>query len=82
MSIDLLQSKMKKQGNALMLDLAVSPLLLPPGIIAESSDEFEACQNFAFRLLTELKGRVAAVRFRVLHTVCSARIKANHRITS
>lgn len=67
MSIDLLQSKMKKQGNALILDLAVSPLLLPPGIIAESSDEFEACQNFAFRLLTELKGRVAAVRFRVLH---------------
>lgn len=67
MSIDLLQSKMKKQGNTLMLDLAVSPLLLPPNVASESADEFEACQNFSLRLLTELKGRVAAVRFRVLH---------------
>lgn len=67
MSIDLLQSKMKKQGNTLMLDLAVSPLLLPSSVIAESSNEFEACQNYSIRLLTELKGRVAAVRFRVLH---------------
>lgn len=67
MSIDLLHSKMKKQGNTLMVDLSVDPASLPASVLENAADSYDACQSFCTQLLAGLKGKAAAVRFRVIH---------------
>lgn len=65
MSIDALQTKMKKRGSALMVDLAVAPDSLPPHFHENYGDG--ACLEYCKQLLQCLKGKVPAVRFSLLH---------------
>lgn len=69
MSIDTLQSKIRRQENALMVDFSVDPALLPPVILEQHEDLCDAYKSFCDQLLTTLKGKVAAVRFSVIHFV-------------
>ncbi len=65
MSIDALQTKMKKQGSALVVDLSVTPDSIPPHFRTAYGDS--ACTEYCKQLLQCLKGKVPAVRFSLLH---------------
>lgn len=69
MSIDLLQTKMKKLNNALMVNFSVEPDLLPPDVLREHEDICDAYSDFGGRLLAGLKGEAAAVRFSIMYFV-------------
>lgn len=69
MSIDGLQTKMRKQGNNLMVDLAVEPERLPPQVLEAHENICDAYKDFCIQLLNGLKGKAAAVRFRLTHFV-------------
>lgn len=64
MSIDALQTKMKKHGSALMVDLSVTPDSIPPHFRTAYGDR--ACMEYCKQLLQCLKGKVPAVRFSLL----------------
>lgn len=64
MSIDALQAKIKKTDNALMVDFSLDPERLPP---AEGEQSLcDRYQDYCLRLLTGLRSKVPAVRFRLL----------------
>lgn len=65
MSIDALQTKMKKQGSALMVDLSVTSDSIPPHFRTVYGDC--ACMKYCKQLLQCLKGKAPAVRFSLLH---------------
>lgn len=65
MSIDALQTKMKKRCSALMVDLSVTPDSLPPHYRTTYGDC--ACVEYCKQLLQCLKGRIPAVRFNLTH---------------
>ncbi|MDY4754019.1 MAG: hypothetical protein SO355_01565 [Candidatus Faecousia sp.] len=67
MAIDLLQAKMKKLNNALMVDLSVEPESLPEEVLHAHQDSCDAYEDFCVRLLNGLKGSVAAVRFSLIY---------------
>lgn len=69
MSIDVLQTKMKKLGSALMVNFSVEPALLPKEVLAAHEDICDAYADFGRRLLTGLKGEAAAVRFSLMYFV-------------
>lgn len=69
MSIDGLQTKMRKQGNNLMVDLAVEPERLPPRVLEAHENICDAYKDFCIQLLNGLKGKATAVRFRLTHFV-------------
>lgn len=69
MSIDLLQGKMKKLTNALMVNFSVEPDLLPADVLGAHEDICDAYTDFAGQLLTGLKGEVPAVRFSLMYFV-------------
>ena len=69
MSVDGLQTKMRKQGNNLMVDLTLGPERLPTQVLEAHGDICDAYKDFCMRLLTGLKGKAAAVRFSLTHFV-------------
>lgn len=69
MAIDVLQTKMKKLNNALMVDLSVEPELLPEAVLRAHEDTCDAYEDFCAQLLNGLKGEAAAVRFNLLYYV-------------
>lgn len=69
MSVDGLQTKMRKQGNNLMVDFTLRPERLPPQMLEAHGDICDAYKDFCMRLLTGLKGKAAAVRFSLTHFV-------------
>lgn len=66
MAIDILQQKIRKLGNSLMVDFSIFPDELPAPLVASCNGEAEAYGAFCRSLLTGLKGVVPAVRFRFL----------------
>lgn len=69
MSVDVLQTKIKKLNRALMVNFSVEPELLPEEVLKAHEDICEAYADFGTRLLTGLKGEVAAVRFSLMYFV-------------
>lgn len=69
MSIDLLQMKMKKLNNTLMINLSVEPEMLPPEILQTHEDICNAYFDYGSRLLAGLKGEAAAIRFSLMDFV-------------
>lgn len=63
MAVDSLQTKIRKGKNAVMLDLAILPELLPANLLAESGDMLSAYGTFVRKLMAALKGTVTALRF-------------------
>ena len=63
MSIDVLQEKIRKKKNALMVDFSLRPSMLPPELV-NGQNPIEAYLSFCRELLTAMKSSVAAVRFR------------------
>ncbi len=63
MSIDLLQSKIRKMKNPSMVDFAISPEQLPPHLLEEEGTQCLAYERFCKELLDGLKDIVPAVRF-------------------
>lgn len=63
MSVDSLQTKIKKLNNALMVTLSVDPDLLPAEILKAHEDLYDALWDFNARLLNGLKGEAVAIRF-------------------
>ena len=66
MSVDSLQTKMKKLNNALMVNLFAEPELLPEEVLKAHEDLSDAYWDFDSRLLNGLKGEAAAVRFSLM----------------
>lgn len=62
MSVDALQEKIRKKKNALMVDMTVLPLELPPHLLTDSAPA-EACGAFCRELMETMKGSVPALRF-------------------
>lgn len=69
MSTDVLQKRIKKLNNALMVNFSVEPGLLPKEILSAHQDVCDAYADFGERLLTGLKGKVPAVRFSLMYFV-------------
>lgn len=69
MSIDLLQTKMKKLNNTLMVDLSIEPEMLPAKVLEAHEDLCDAYADYCSQLLAGLKGEAAAVRFSLMHFV-------------
>lgn len=67
MSIDLLQTKMKKLNNTLMVNLSNEPDMLPPEVLEAHEDICDAYADYCSQLLAGLKGEAAAVRFSLMH---------------
>lgn len=67
MSIDLLQTKMKKLNNTLMVNFSVGEEVLPEQILQTHEDFCDAYADYCAQLLTGLKGEAAAVRFSLTH---------------
>lgn len=67
MAIDVLQMKMKKVGNPLVLNLAVYPDDIPNSLKEQNQDPFVAYVAFCRSILQGLKGEIAAVRFSMMH---------------
>lgn len=65
MAIDVLQNKIKKCSNVLMVDLSVTEADIPPAFLEAAGDN-SACFLYAKLLLEALKGIVPAVKFRLL----------------
>lgn len=66
MSIDLLQTKMRKLNNTLMVNLWVDEQMLPDQLLQAHENRCDAYADFYFRLLAGLKGEAAAVRFSLM----------------
>lgn len=69
MSIDMLQTKMKKLNNTLMVNLSVEPEMLPAKVLEDHEDLCDAYADYCSRLLAGLKGEAAAVRFSLMYFV-------------
>lgn len=69
MSIDLLQTKMKKLNNTLMVDFSIEAEMLPESILSEFGDLCDAYGEYCSKLLIGLKGEAAAARFSLMHYV-------------
>lgn len=69
MSIDLLQAKMKKLNNTLMVDFSIEAEMLPERILSEYGDLCDAYGEYCSRLLIGLKGEAVAARFSLMHYV-------------
>ena len=69
MAIDSLQTKIKKLGRTLMLDLSIMPDDIAPAVLERCGDVYEAYGVYCTELLQGLKSEVSAVRFRLLHFV-------------
>lgn len=69
MSTDVLQKRIKKLNNALMVNFSVEPDLLPKEILSGYQDVCDAYREFGERLLAGLKGKVPAVRFSLMYFV-------------
>lgn len=67
MSIDLLQTKMKKLNNTLMVNFSVGEEMLPEQVLQTHEDFCDAYADYCAQLLTGLKGEAAAVRFSLMH---------------
>ena len=67
MSIDLLQTKMKKLNNTLMVNFSVGEEVLPEQVVQAHEDFCDAYADYCAQLLTGLKGEAAAVRFSLMH---------------
>lgn len=63
MSIDLLQEKIRKKKNALMVDLTVLPSELPPHLAEQTISATGAMARFCRELMAELRDCVPALRF-------------------
>lgn len=63
MSVDVLQEKIRKKKNALLVDLTAAPSELPPHLLMQSENPAEAYARFCSELMTGLKELVPAVRF-------------------
>lgn len=63
MSIDVLQEKIRKKKNALLVDLTMVPSELPQHLLTETEDTADAYARFCTELLAGLKDLVPAVRF-------------------
>ena len=66
MSVDSLQTKIKKMNNTLMVTLSVEPEMLPPQVTECRQDRCDAYEDFASRLLIGLKGEAVSVRFSLM----------------
>lgn len=66
MSIDVLQQKIRKLGNPLMVDLIATPERIPQILINEHEDMCDAYDVFCRGILSGLKGKIPAVRFRIV----------------
>lgn len=62
MSVDILQDKIRKLKNPMVLELAPSVSDIPPHILDEEADQTAAVSRFSKELLGQLKGVVPAVR--------------------
>ena len=62
MSIDVLQDKIRKTKNPLLVDLALCASDLPPHLLQEEKSDAAAFARFCRELLEKLKGIVPAVR--------------------
>ncbi|MGM9604537.1 MAG: orotidine 5'-phosphate decarboxylase / HUMPS family protein [Faecousia sp.] len=69
MSIDILQTKMKKLNNTLMVNLSIEPEMLPAEVLEAHEDLCDAYAEYCCQLLAGLKGEAAAVRFSLMHFV-------------
>lgn len=66
MSIDLLQTKMRKLNNTLMVNLWVDDQMLPDQLLQAHESRCDAYADYFFQLLAGLKGEVAAVRLSLM----------------
>ena len=62
MAVDILQEKIRKTKNPSVVELCLTPDMLPPHILAETTTGAEALLRFSRELLGALKGLVPAVR--------------------
>lgn len=62
MAVDILQEKIRKTKNPSVVELCLTPDMLPPHILAETTTGSEALLRFSRELLGALKGLVPAVR--------------------
>ena len=62
MSIDLLQTKMKKLNNTLMVNFSVGEEVLPEQVVQAHEDFCDVYADYCAQLLTGLKGEAAAIR--------------------
>lgn len=69
MSIDLLQAKMKKLNNTLMVDFSLEAEMLPEHILSEFGCLCDAYCEYCSMLLAGLKGEAAAVRFSLMDAI-------------
>lgn len=67
MSIDVLQTKMKKQSNTLMLNCSFSVDSVPAALREVAACDAEAIRLYGKQLLAGLKGKICAARFSLLH---------------
>ncbi len=67
MSVDKLQEKIRKTKNPAVLELNLTPELLPPHILSEEGSFHGAYGRFCTELLSGLKGLVPGVRFSWAH---------------
>lgn len=65
MAIDVLQTKIKKTGSALMLDLTYSACSVPPIYIENSTDAAFAWCAYGKALMDTLKGQISAVKLKL-----------------
>lgn len=62
MSIDVLQEKIRKVKNPLVVDLALNTSDLPPQLLDKSESKAKAYERFCCELMSGLKGLVCGVR--------------------
>ncbi len=67
MSIDLLQQRIRKLKNPVIVELGVMPEQLPPHLLSQNHSFVKAHHVFCAELIEALKGLVPAVRFRMAH---------------
>lgn len=63
MSIDRLQEKIRKLKNPSLLDLDITPELLPPHLLVEEGNVVKATTRFCLEMMEALRGIVPAVRY-------------------
>lgn len=63
MSVDTLQEKIRKLKNPSVIDLSLSPTMLPPCVRKQAGSDSEAVRIYTQELLHALSGIVPAVRF-------------------
>ena len=67
MSIDLLQTKMKRLNNTLMVNLSIEAESLPEQVLQAHEAYCDAYADYCTQLLTGLKGEAVGVRFSLMH---------------